>query len=215
MANLNVRRKQVHQFKEPSRVDPLRARSRPVGQPQCRTCGAVSVRGRWLPGGPARRKSTAPAPNPEKSPQCPACQQLKQRFALGVIELQGSKWKEKSDLVNNTIRRTEQIARLRNDQQRILWTKSVGDTTKIYVTLPELARRIGRELEKSFQGVTEYESTADEAFLRVRWSSDLPHPAHQLGAPLKAARRSVATPGRRKAEPAHRSKAFRGRGRAA
>jgi hypothetical protein len=199
MANLNLRRNRVHPFKETSRIDPNRSQSKSAGIPRCPICGSMAVRGRWLPATQAKSKKPQLVVTSEQ--KCPACKQLKQRFALGVVEIHGEYWKKKMDLVNNTIHHTEKIARSRNDQQRILWTKTLGGVTKVYVTLPELARRIGRELEKSFRGVTEYIRSGEEPYLRVRWWSDLPPIAHQTGAPLRSGKKKSL----------HKSKSFRSR----
>ncbi|MEK6705564.1 MAG: hypothetical protein AABZ06_07230 [Bdellovibrionota bacterium] len=88
------------------------------------------------------------------------------------MELHGQRWRKKSDLVFQTINKTEHIERIRNDQERILWLGSNRQVTKIYVSLPELARHIGRELEKSFKGKTEFTSSNEEPYLRVVWDSD-------------------------------------------
>ena len=213
MANPNLRRKQVHQFKETGRTDPNRSQSKTAGITRCPVCGSMAVRGRWLPAPQAKSKKPVFLVTSEQ--KCPACKQLEQRFALGVVELHGAHWKAKMELVNNTIRNTEKIARSRNDQERILWTKDLGDVTKVYVTLPELARRIGRELEKSFQGVAEYEHSTEEPYLRVRWWSNLPHMAHRVGAPLELKRKSKAPSALQLESSQHKSKSFRGRGRRA
>jgi len=208
-------RKQRHPFKETERVDPNRSQRKAFGTPKCPVCGSVCIQGRWLPQIPGPLHGLAHKLIALKSEKlkCPACRQQQQRFAQAVIELHGTHWKQAAETVKNTIRRTEQIARLRNDQQRILWTKERTRVTKIYVTLPELARRIGRELEKSFHGVVEYQHSTEEPFLRVRWLSDLPHIAHQNGAPMTIKRASASPSSRQRLASEHRSKAFRGRGR--
>jgi hypothetical protein len=85
----------------------------------------------------------------------------------------------------NMVRNTEAIARHRNDQERILWVQELKTMTKVYVALPELARKIGRELEKSFQGYTEYSRSTEEAYLRVRWWPTFRHMKHRPGHPFR------------------------------
>ena len=179
----------AHQLRESARSDPYRSQSKPGGRVLCPVCGAISLKGRWVP---ATRKSIRSLPDGElKRTACPACLQKKQRFAQGVVELRGESWKENRDQVERTISNSEKIARSRNDQERVLWTGGSRGIMKVYVSLPELARRIGRELEKSFHGEAEYVHSTEEPYLRVRWWSD--------GVPEKAE--------------SHRSRAFRGRGR--
>jgi hypothetical protein len=199
-----TRRSYTHQFKEPARNDPNRSASKAAGTPQCPACSAISLRGRWIAAD--RAKTTIEKKTRLK---CPACRQLEQKFALGVIECHGENWKQLEDEVRSTVKNTEKIARNRNDQERVLWIKKLKDVMKIYVTLPELARSIGRQLEKSIHGVVEYERSGEEPYLRVRWWSDLPHVAHQPGAPLEIKKRSKAP-----VSNPHRSKLFRKRGAA-
>jgi hypothetical protein len=213
MAIATQRRKQAHQFKETERADPYRSRRKSAGLVRCPVCGSMNARGRWTSPSLARpTKQTAAAKKPLREVKCPACRQIEDRFAQSVVELRGGRWREKRELVENTIRHTERIARVGNDQERVLWTKDLGEVTKVYVSLPGLARRIGRELEKSFQGVVEYERSTEEPFMRVRWWSDLPNVAHRAGASLGIKRQSKAPRGQFD-ESAHRSKSFRGRGR--
>ncbi len=91
---------------------------------------------------------------------------------MGVVEIHGEAWKDKAPLVAETILNTEKILRSRNDQERILWSRTYRNVTKYYVTLPELARQIGRTLGRSFKGKVEYRHSTEEPYLRVIWHSD-------------------------------------------
>ncbi len=162
-----ARRKQSHPFKEPARSDPYRSQSKPRGIPCCPKCKSVSIRGRWL--SPTQVKALRTPVLSTGKLKCPACRQLDDRFAMGVVELQGSSWEAKKYDVMNTIQHTEEIARYRNDQERVLWSQKNDTVTKIYVSLPELARHIGRELVRSFKGKVEYKRSTEEPFLRVKW----------------------------------------------
>jgi len=186
MVRLKTRRKPVHQHKETARANPYRSDVKPQGQVQCVICHAVSIQGRWVPCSRFRG---------EGKTQCPACRQHKDRFAMGVVELHGEKWKEKTEQVLKTIQSSERVARHRNDQERILWTQQTRGITKIYVSLPELARHLGRELGKTFKGKVQYVRSTEEPYLRVKWMSDFPNPRLKAR-PLKAP---------------HKSRAFRGR----
>ena len=90
----------------------------------------------------------------------------------GRGRLHGARWREQQATVLDTLARVEQIARSRNDQERILWLRTFRGVTKIYVSLPELARHIGRELGKTFKGDVRYSRSPEEPYLRVRWYSD-------------------------------------------
>lgn len=194
------RRTYVHAFKETARKDPYRSKTKPKGTPRCPSCRAVSFRGRWLPA--PEMKILHPTVPITSELKCPACKQLADQFALGVIELHGERWKRQKTAVLSTIRGTERIARHRNDQQRVLWIKDLHESAKVYVSLPELARQIGRVLENSFQGFIEYSRSTEEPYLRVRWWSDLPHGKHRPGRALHPSDPPIAA----------KSKAFRTRG---
>jgi hypothetical protein len=207
MKNINIQRKYKHAFKETARQNPYRSSSKPKNSPFCVICRSVSVRGRWL--SPQQFEKLGKPIEAQEESKCPACRQKEDQFALGVVELRGETWKENSESVLNNIRNTEAIARYRNDQERILWLKELKTMTKVYVALPELARQIGRELEKSFQGYVEYSHSSEEPYLRVRWWSDLPHMKHRPGHSLKSVLGSKGGAAERLR--GHKSRAFRAR----
>ena len=150
MKNYIPLRKYKHPFKETARRDPYRSTLKPKGQPICPSCRAVSIRGRWLSRRQLEHQKTPVEPTQEV--KCPACRQKEDQFALGVIEIRGEAWRQNQEEILNTLKNTESIARNRNDQERILWVKELKTMVKVYVSLPELARQMGRELENSFQG---------------------------------------------------------------
>ncbi|MCM2276641.1 MAG: hypothetical protein NDJ89_01025 [Oligoflexia bacterium] len=167
------------QTREPSRQNPYRTEAKPRGTPRCEACRAVNIRGKWYSEEAARERLPAPARTRPAAPRarakrtiCPACLQLEERYPMGVVELHGAAWRAKDLLVREMIDNTERIARERNDQERVLWYQSFRNVTRYYVTLPELARHIGKMLEKSFNGSVEYHRSTEEPFLRVVWNSD-------------------------------------------
>ena len=213
-------RRQVKQSKEPRQKNPYRNQSKPAGFPQCPTCKSVNLKGNWIALEKYKERLNGSAPKgTESKPKllCPACKQLKEKYAMGVIELYGENFSKNKKTIMNMIGRTEKIARSRNDQSRILWTKDGMDGKaetdekapfKVYVSLPDLARHIGRELEKSFKGSTEYTKTPGEQYIRVKWWSDLQTAAHEPGAPLRQKKKRLASETEKP-----RSRSFRGRGR--
>jgi hypothetical protein len=99
MMSSTSRRKQVHQFKETARQDPYRSQSKPRGIPRCPECKSVNIKGRWLSS--THVKTLQPPVLVTGKTKCPACKQLEDHFALGVIELYGENWKTKKDMVMN------------------------------------------------------------------------------------------------------------------
>lgn len=168
MSPLPLRRFNERELYPPRRLDPYRTKSKPRGAPRCPSCHTVSVQGRWTPAKNLNRV----VPPKGKSSLCPACRQLQDRYAMSVVEIHGENWREKANLIFETLDRTEKIARSRNDQERTLWHSTYRGVTKIYVTLPELARQMGRILKHAFKGKVEYHRSSEEPFLRVIWKSD-------------------------------------------
>ncbi len=193
-------------FRIPRRFDPYRSDSKPKGMVQCSDCHAIQIKGRWLSEHQAKPEFTrmnrvhpflAYASLPQRT--CPACLQRKQHFAMGVVELHGHLSEEQLLSIFETFAHTERIARSRNDQERLLWTHTLPGITKVYVSLPELARQLGRMLQKTFKGQTRYIKTSEEPFLRVVWNAPAPaqltrHKAvrHQLGQGRARGRRAFA-----------------------
>lgn len=174
MAPLLLRRFMERQFREPRRQDPYRTESKPFGTPRCPSCNGVNIRGKWYAEDAAISHDASVARKLDRLPEelCPACRQLQDHYAMGVVELHGESWKKLESQVRGTIENSEMIARSRNDQERLLWSKTDRGVTKFYVTLPELARHIGRTLENSFKGSVEYHHSSEEPYLRVIWNSD-------------------------------------------
>lgn len=164
---LTLKRVVERQFKEPHRQDPYRSKSKSHGNPQCPNCQAIQLKGRWH-----RLDDAVNSIEVTEKKTCPACLQAKERYAQGVVEIHGEAWKARKTLVQETILNTEKIARNRNDQQRILWERNHRNVLKYYVTLPDLARQIGRVLGRTFKGKLEFHRSSEEPYLRVIWYSD-------------------------------------------
>ncbi|MGZ3686995.1 MAG: hypothetical protein ACXVBW_01760 [Bdellovibrionota bacterium] len=146
------------------------------------------MRGRWVPENTARaelKKRFKKIP-PFESAECPACVQTREQVAMGVVELRGARWREMSDEVMKTVLDSERIARLRNDQQRILFTRSARGVLKLYLTLPELAHHIGRELMRTFKGDVEVLRSTEEPFVRLIWDSDIKDSEAKRGTPRRS-----------------------------
>jgi hypothetical protein len=165
MATPSKRLRFEHQLRvKTTRKDPYRSSDKPAGRPECPSCGSVNVRGRWER---VAKRGTA-----GRELLCPACRQGEERYAGAVVVLEGAR----RDLaeVLATLKNAERIARSRNDQERLLWIDRGRGAVRVYVTLPELARRMGRILSSSFKGQVEYRRSSEEPFIHVIWRSDAP-----------------------------------------
>lgn len=156
---------------EPRRQTPYRTELK-TSLARCPSCHGVSLRGHWLSEAQAKKRIAKETIIGTAGMACPACRQKKDRYAEGVVELHGTKWRKNSEMIFQTIGNTEAIERSRNDQGRVLWSRSAKDVTRIYVSLPQLARHIGRQLKRTFKGKVEYRRSSEEPYLRVVWDSD-------------------------------------------
>ncbi len=159
----------------PRRKDPYRSQSKPRGQPECDACGAISLKGRWIPPSVLSKTKREDSGRHPAGQLCPACEQARDHYAGGVVELHGERWKPYEAEVMETVRNTESIARYRNDQRRVFDiapSRDKENVTEIYVTLPQLAKDIGRVLQRSFKGKVQTHKTSEEPFVRIVWDSD-------------------------------------------
>ncbi len=106
---------------------------------------------------------------------CPACLKIETKFYNGVVELSGNfLFEHKSDILNlirNTVERAdyidplEKIENIEEDDKKKIIT--------IYTTSEDLAQRIGRNVEKAYNGDIDYSFSERDLLLRVYWKRDL------------------------------------------
>jgi hypothetical protein len=106
---------------------------------------------------------------------CPACLKIETKFYNGVVELSGNfLFEHKSDILNlvrNTVERAdyidplEKIENIEEDDKKKIVT--------IYTTSEDLAQRIGRNVEKAYNGDIDYSFSERDLLLRVYWKRDL------------------------------------------
>src|SRR5438105_2673731 len=127
MAPILLKRFMERQNPEPRRQDPYRSKTKYEGMPRCPSCRAVFIHAQWV----AEKKAREEIPLYTRLPSetCPACLQLKDRYAMGVVEIHGDRWRDLEREVLGTIQNTEKIARFRNDQQRVLWSQTYRNVT--------------------------------------------------------------------------------------
>lgn len=130
-------------------------------------CGAVYKNKRWS------QSKHAAAPDQERMLVCPACRRIADRNPAGIVSLSGSFLAKHSSEINSNIKKIAENAALKNPLDRIIAINSKEDAITITTTGTKLARKIGRELFKSFSGDLQYNWSTGEDLVRVRWSRHL------------------------------------------
>lgn len=100
---------------------------------------------------------------------CPACRKIKDNFPGGIVRLRGAFLNEHKDEIINLIRNEEERARGFNPLERIIKINNVDDGLEVTTTNEKLAQRIGKSLNKAYQGKVEYKWSNDTKLLRADW----------------------------------------------
>ena len=100
---------------------------------------------------------------------CPACHKIQDRFAGGVITLEGRFLKTHKDQIIHLIQNQETRAKAINPLERIISIKNRGDRVEVQTTNERLAQRIGREIQRAYKGKAAYHWSRDNKFVRVEW----------------------------------------------
>ena len=105
---------------------------------------------------------------------CPACRKIKEGYFEGEVSLLHSPFlsvhkKEIQNLIHNE----EERAKGLNPLERIVAVTENQGKMVVTTTNEKLAQRIGRELEKAYQGKTEYHWSEDDKCLRVKWMREV------------------------------------------
>ena len=150
--------------------DPYLSKASPEDMSSCAKCGAVYHSKRW-----AHREDAAPmtAPAVKKAAVlCPACQQIRDKFAQGFVTLQGGFVKDHKEEILNLIKNKETLASHTNPLERIMEITESGGSIEITTTSDKLAQMIGRVVAKAFSGEVEYKWSDDVKLTRVVWTRD-------------------------------------------
>jgi NMD protein affecting ribosome stability and mRNA decay len=102
---------------------------------------------------------------------CPACQKIRHGYFEGEVTLaSGSFLTEHKEEILNLIHNEEDRAKGINPLERILSITEEKGKILVQTTNEKLTQRIGRLLEKAYQGKTEYHWSEDTKLLRVTWA---------------------------------------------
>ena len=148
----------------PSLQTPYEAREREkyADDTLCPECGAVFVKGRWKWAKPLRKDDVSSMP-------CPACQQIKDDYAGGVLTLSGSFLTAHREDILNRVRNVEEAEKKDHPLQRIMAIVDKGEDVEVRTTSEHLVARMAKALKSDFNGELELSFLREENFARARW----------------------------------------------
>jgi len=131
----------------------------------CPECGAIEVKKRWYwdPEVPESRKK------PHKEELCPGCKAIKNKWIEGEVVLKNRIIKLVPQQIENLIKNLEERFRHDDPKNRIVKIQKFKNMWKVFTASPFLARRIGEELEHTYQSKTSYNFAKDDRFVNVEW----------------------------------------------
>ena len=101
---------------------------------------------------------------------CPACQKIADNYPEGEVILRGAFLQTHGREIRNLVSNEEERAKGLNPLERIVQIIERDGTLRITTTNEKLAQRIGRSLQKAYQGEVQYKWSADTKYLRVQWN---------------------------------------------
>jgi hypothetical protein len=129
---------------------------------------------------------------------CPGCTEFDRAMYGGEVRLRGSLLVKNKREALQLIRDTERQAMLENPLARLAAVHDHGEEIVVLTTTPYLARRIGTEFKKAFDGTLRVDKLPQEDFVRVYWERHPPAPAPRvLRVPFPATRSRAARHARR------------------
>jgi hypothetical protein len=103
---------------------------------------------------------------------CPACRKTDGKDPGGILTMTGGFWQEHRAEILSLIRNEEQRTLETKPHERLLQIREEGEHLTVWTTNEKLAQRLGRALEKAYDGELEYQWPVDNKLVRVNWRRD-------------------------------------------
>lgn len=138
----------------------------------CRECGAIYINRRWTMREPDLSDSARRGYRPVRSILCPACQQVSSGIFGGYLTVDGSFYREHKAEIGRLI--ANEAGRALDDDplSRIMDEAESDGRLSIKTTTEHLAQRLGKALEKAYDGETDYDFSHENKLARVHWHRD-------------------------------------------
>lgn len=156
-------------FRQDKRVDlenPYGRSEKYPSDTKCPGCGLLFHEGMW--------KWKAPdAGHAVQSKLCPACLQIRDGHAGGVVELGGSFTVGHRQELLNRIRNVEKQTQAERPLERIISIKEGKSEIVVSATTEHLIARIGKAILRDFGGTLDLKYAPEDKFATARWRRDL------------------------------------------
>jgi uncharacterized Zn finger protein len=138
---------------------------------RCPECGAIYHDQHWTLDEAIAIRLTIER---ERQPSvvCPTCRKSDVKDPGGIVTLSGAFWREHRDEILSLIRNEALRTIETNPHERLIDVAEEGDDLVVWTTNEKLAQRLGRALEKAYDGKLEYQWPVDNKLVRVNWSRD-------------------------------------------
>lgn len=134
----------------------------------CPECGAVYHNQHWT----FDKAVTARLAAKGAAVVCPGCKKIREKSPGGIVTLTGGFWHGHRDEILNLIRNEEKRAMGVNPLERIIDIGPDGSHLVVQTTNEKLAQRLGRALQRAYDGTVEYKWSVDDKLARVHWDRD-------------------------------------------
>jgi hypothetical protein len=101
--------------------------------------------------------------------QCPACRKVAERYAEGMLTLQGSYLWDHEQEIRNILRNEAERVMQRNPLERIMRLERVGDSLVIETTEEKLVEHLGKALHRAHRGTLDIRWDDRKSLCRVTW----------------------------------------------
>ncbi len=134
----------------------------------CTRCRAIYQRRHWFFDEELLTRSQRQATT--RQVICPACQKIEDNYPEGEVVLRGDFLSSHRGEIMNLVSNEEERAKGLNPLERIVRISQGDGTLTITTTNEKLAQRIGRALQKAYQGEVSYRWSEDTKYLHVEWA---------------------------------------------
>ncbi len=152
-------------YRNEKRVPPGRNEKHPA-ETRCPQCGLVFQDGVW-------KRAGARAVRESRPKLCPACMQVRDHLAGGVVHLGGTFTALHRQDVLNRIKNVEAMTTEERPLERIIRIKEENGEILVSATTEHLAARIGKAIQRDFGGDLQLKYSPEDKFATVRWRRDL------------------------------------------
>lgn len=137
----------------------------------CKGCGAVYYNKRWYASSRDLPEKDYTISFPS-SVLCPGCQRVEENNPEGYATFSGRFLNEHNQEISNLIKRELQKAQGFNPLDKVITWKVTPEGFEITTTTKKLAQRLGRAVQKAYDGDFEMSRSERNELFRVYWSRD-------------------------------------------